>query len=121
MKATIKRHNTKKEFYTSEKCFITEISNSADDADVSIAQARVGAGITTRWHQLEKTVERYYIISGEGRMELGDQAPQDVHPGDVIIIPSLCKQRISNTGSTDLIFLAICSPRFSQNNYQELE
>ena len=121
MKALIKQFNVKNEYYTSEKCFITEISNSTDDPDLSIAQARVEAGITTCWHRVKNTVERYYILSGEGLMELGDTAPQPVRSGDVVIIPPLCKQRITNTGNSDLVFLAICSPRFLQNNYQEIE
>jgi len=31
MKTLIKQFNVKNEYYTSEKCFITEISNSTDD------------------------------------------------------------------------------------------
>ena len=51
LKEIIKQKNNNKEFYTDEKCFITELSNSADDPDASIAQARVEAGITTHWHR----------------------------------------------------------------------
>lgn len=121
MKATIKPHDKKSEFYTEERCHITELSNTIDDPDVSIAQARVSPGITTRWHRLKDTVERYYIMSGEGIMELDGLKKQLVKAGDIVIIPAGCRQRITNTSDSDLLFLAICSPRFCQENYQDAE
>jgi len=117
----IKHHNAAAEFFTEERCYITELSNSEDDPDVSIARARVKPGTTTRWHRLKGTVERYSIISGKGLMELDDQAPQEVKAGDTVLIPSMCGQRITNTGNEDLIFLAICTPRFTEDVYQDIE
>ena len=118
---TIKKQNLKNEYYTAEKCYITELSNTPDDPDVSIARARVEPGVTTRWHRLKGTSERYFIISGKGLVEIGEQAPQEVTAGDVVIIPQMCRQRITNTGDDDLIFLAICSPRFTQEAYEDIE
>jgi hypothetical protein len=59
MKEIIRKQNLSNEFYTPEKCYITELSNMPDDPDVSIARARVKPGVTTRWHRLTGTVERY--------------------------------------------------------------
>lgn len=56
MQAAITKLNLDNEFYTPEKCFITELSNTADDPDVSIARARIEPGVTTRWHQLKGKV-----------------------------------------------------------------
>src|SRR3990167_3749777 len=112
--------NPAREYFFDEGCFINELSNSSDDAAVSIAQARVAVGNTTRWHRLRDTTERYVILSGSGRVEVGDQV-QAVQVGDVVIIPPLCRQRIANTGNTDLVFLAICSPRFQPDCYEDLE
>ena len=111
---------TKAEFYISEGCFICEWSNTPEDPAVSIARARVPAGVTTRWHRLRGTTERYVILEGRGRAYVGEVA-QDVVPGDVVRIPSACRQRITNTGERDLIFLAICTPRFVQDAYEQLE
>ncbi len=108
------------EFYTSEGCYITEVSNSADDPEVSIARARVEPGVTTRWHRLHNTVERYVIVHGSGRVEIGNLPPTDVREGDVVLIPPMCRQRITNFGSEDLIFLAICTPRFRDQAYEEI-
>ena len=119
MKATIKKKNNNKEFYTDEQCYIIELSNTADDPDSSIAQARVKTGITTRWHRLKGITERYCIISGSGRMELGNLEPQNVSAGDIVLIPPMCRQRITNIGTDDLIFLAICTPRFINEAYED--
>lgn len=121
MKEIIKQKNLDSEFYTSEKCHIVELSNTSDDPDVSIARARVEPGITTRWHRLIGTTERYYILSGKGRVEIGGLPPQDVNPSDIVLIPPMCRQRISNIGRDELLFLAICTPRFSNAVYEDIE
>lgn len=119
MKAGIISPDLDSEFYTSEKCHIVELSNSPDDPQVSIARVRVEPGITTQWHHLKRPFERYYILEGQGRMEIGELPPKGVKPGHVVLIPPMCRQRITNTGTEDLIFLAICSPRFCVDDYIE--
>ncbi len=104
--------------FAAEGCYITELSNIEHDPQVSIAQARVEPNVTTAWHRLEGVTERYCIISGDGIVEIGDDAPKAVVAGDVVIIPPMTRQRIRNTGKADLIFLAICSPRFTPACYQ---
>jgi mannose-6-phosphate isomerase-like protein (cupin superfamily) len=121
MKEVIKKQNLKNEFYTVEKCYITELSNTPDDPDMSIARARVKSGATTRWHRLNGTFERYFIISGEGFVEVGNLPPREVTAGDIVLIPPMCRQRITNTGKDDFIFLAICTPRFSQDVYEDVD
>ena len=121
MKEMIKQFNVRDEFYISEGCHIIELSNTPDDQDVSIARARVEPGVTTRWHRLEGISERYVILEGQGRVEIGGLSPKDVSAGDVVLIPPMSMQRISNIGSKDLIFLAICSPRFVAGAYEDME
>jgi mannose-6-phosphate isomerase-like protein (cupin superfamily) len=121
MKAQIKPYRPNVEYLSDEQCHITELSNSKDDPGVSIARARVKPCITTRWHRLIGTIERYSIISGVGLMELDEQSPQQVKQGDTVLIPSMCAQRITNIGNEDLVFLAICTPRFKDDAYQDIE
>lgn len=109
------------EVYFEEGCWITELSNTEADPDVSIARARVEPGKTTRWHRLAATVERYLVLEGNGRVEIGDLPAADVGPGDTVLIPPDCRQRITNTGRDDLVFLAICSPRFTKRVYEDLQ
>ena len=121
MNETIKQMNLGAEFYTPEQCYIIELSNTSDDPEVSIARARVMPGVTTRWHRVVGTTERYVVIEGHGRVEVGDLPPQEVSSGDVVLIPPSCRQRIANIGSADLIFLAICTPRFRSEAYEAIE
>jgi len=121
MKEMIKTLSLEEEFFTPEKCHIIELSNTENDPEASIARARVEPGVTTRWHRLKNTTERYHIISGHGLVELGQLSPQQVSAGDTVLIPPMCRQRISNTGSDDLIFLAICTPRYTDAAYEDIE
>lgn len=120
MKATIKRVDESQEYFFREGCHILELHNDVDDPDSSIARARVAPGVTTAAHRLQGTTERYLILEGQGRVEVGDLPPDDVRPGSVICIPPHTSQRITNTGSGDLIFLAICTPRFETRAYEAL-
>lgn len=121
MKEMIPAFDAHKEFYTPERCYIIELSNTPDDPEVSIARARVEPGVTTRWHTLAGTTERYIILKGTGRVQAGRHSPQEVGPGDVVHIPPDCPQRITNTGQKDLIFLAVCTPRFTARAYEDVE
>ncbi len=121
MKPAIKRLDLRTEFDTPERCFIVEVSNSADDEAASIARARVAPGVTTRWHRVRGTAERYVILEGQGRVEVGGLPAQAVGPGDVVLIPPGERQRIANVGEGDLVFLAICTPRFRQEAYEDAE
>ncbi len=121
VKPMILKRTPEQEFYTDERCHILECSNLPDDPAVSIARARVEPGVTTQWHRLKDTTERYYILSGLGQVEVGDLPPQEVCTGDVVLIPPNCRQRMTNLGSDDLFFLAICSPRFVPEAYEDIE
>ncbi len=117
MEAIIKTQ-FKTEKYFEEECFITEILNDPSNQEVSISQAKVKPGVTTVLHRLLNTDEKYYILSGEGKMEVGGVEAGLVQQGDVVIIPKNISQRITNTSTTsDLIFLCICTPRFEFKNY----
>ena len=77
--------------------------------------------MTTRWHRLRGVTERYLILEGQGRVEVGELPTEDVGPGAVVLIPPGTRQRITNTGDADLIFLAVCTPRFTRTVDQDLE
>jgi mannose-6-phosphate isomerase-like protein (cupin superfamily) len=121
MREEVRRIRPDDEFHTPEGCYINELSNSDADPEVSIARARVQPGVTTRWHRLAGITERYVIISGAGRAEVGDLPAQHVMAGDVVLIPPGCRQRITNTGDGDLVFFAVCTPRFRQEAYEDID
>jgi mannose-6-phosphate isomerase-like protein (cupin superfamily) len=109
------------EFFTDEGCFILETWNRSDDPAVSVARARVEPGVTTRLHRLAGIVERYLILSGAGQVEVEGVPPRVVVPGDFVYIPADRGQRIANTGAEELVFLAICTPRFVPRAYLDIE
>lgn len=121
MRAVIKHSDISQEFWIEENCYVLEVSNSEDDPDVSIARARVKPQESTRWHRVNNTIERYYILEGTGIVEVDELPPTQVKPGDVVLIPDSAPQRITNTSDKDLIFLAICSPRFRPEAYEGIE
>lgn len=121
MNAAIRPFDSSAEFFTPEQCYIIELSNTPDDPELSIARARVAPGVTTRWHRVAGTAERYVILDGRGRIEIGEVPAQEVAAGDVVLIPPWCRQRITNIGTGDLIFLAICTPRFRPKAYEDIE
>jgi mannose-6-phosphate isomerase-like protein (cupin superfamily) len=108
------------EYYTEERCHIL-VADAANDDDVSLARARVEPGVTTARHSLTGVDERYVLIAGEGLVEVGDGHATMVGPGDVVAIPAGVSQRITNTGTTDLVFLCICTPPFTPDCYVDLE
>lgn len=108
------------EVWSGERCFITELLNSTDRPEVSLARTRVEPGVTTQLHQL--SVHEWYLIeSGEGLMRVGDEPPVPVVAGDTVTIPKYVAQQITNTGTEDLCFLCVCTPRFSPECYTSLE
>ncbi len=120
MKESLITMNEKDEFLTDEGCFILEMWNTPDDGEASIARARVSPGVTTVRHRLKGTVERYVILEGTGYVEIGTLPPAKIGRGDIVIIPRNIPQRITNTGSRDLTFLCICTPRFVPEEYETM-
>lgn len=119
MQVTIQHNSDQQEYYFEENCYITEWWNSPADPGLSVARARVKPGEVTCRHSLEGVAERYVIIGGRGRVEVGGQPAREVSESDVVLIPPGVSQRIANTGREDLLFLAICTPKFTPRCYRE--
>ncbi|MCR4268774.1 cupin domain-containing protein [Nitratireductor sp. ZSWI3] len=109
-----------KEFWTEERCYITELMNTPASPEASLAIARVEPGVTTQLHKLTGICERYVIRKGEGVVEI-DGIRQRLGVGDQAVIPADAAQRITNTGGGDLEFYCVCTPRFRPEGYVDLE
>jgi mannose-6-phosphate isomerase-like protein (cupin superfamily) len=112
----IARFSPESEFPTDERCSIVEILTWRQDRECSIARARVAPGMTTQLHSLHLTTERYVILEGTGEVEIGGKI-DSVSLLDVVLIAPGVTQRITNTGSGDLVFLCVCTPPFQPAAY----
>jgi mannose-6-phosphate isomerase-like protein (cupin superfamily) len=108
------------EFWTGERCYITELVNNDKSPSVSLAVARVEPGVRTQLHSLSGIEEIYIVCSGRGVIEI-DGVEQEVNTGDQAIVPASAAQRITNTGSDDLFCYCLCRPRFRPDLYVNLE
>ena len=108
------------EAWTDERCFIRELLNDSRAPESSLAISRVEPGVSTQWHRLSGA-ECYIVSEGEGEMELGNDAPFCIRPGDSVAIPAGTAQRGTNCGNAALVFYCLCVPRFTPECYESLE
>jgi len=84
----------------------------------SLAHAIVKPGKTSYLHKL-KTSEVYYILEGEGVMQIGEES-EKVHSGQAVYIPPNTTQSIHSSGNTDLVFLCIVDPAWRKEDEEVL-
>jgi mannose-6-phosphate isomerase-like protein (cupin superfamily) len=108
------------EFWTNERCFITELVNDDKVPELSLAIARIEPGVRTQLHSLSDVEEIYVVRSGRGVIEI-DGVEQEMGPGDQAIVPASVGQRVTNTGPDDLSCYCLCRPRFRPECYVNLE
>jgi mannose-6-phosphate isomerase-like protein (cupin superfamily) len=81
----------------------------------SLAEARVPVGFRTTAHYHPRAEEIYYILAGEGRMQIDDDM-RAVGVGDAIAIPPGRVHQITNTGRETLVFLCCCAPAYEHSD-----
>lgn len=81
----------------------------------SLAEARLPAGASTTPHHHPQTEEIYYVLEGQGRVQLGEEA-RNVGPGDAIAIPPGTPHHVTNTGRAVLKFLCCCAPPYEHED-----
>ena len=113
------RQQTTTEYYFKEGCYIEEWLNHPDQPDMSVARVRVVPHSVTKLHALNNTTERYVILSGKGLVTVAGES-WAVQDKDIVIIEPGQTQKIANQTDQDLIFLALCTPRFEQQNYLQI-
>ena len=84
-------------------------------ANQTLAEARLSPGSGTTPHHHVKTEEIYYILTGQGLMQLGHQT-REVGPGDAVAIPPGTLHKITNTGTSILKFLCCCAPGYEHED-----
>ena len=87
--------------------------SNAPVANQSLAEASLPDGAATERHYHRVSEEFYYILEGNGRMEI-DGEEREVSPGDAILIPAGARHQIQATGP--LRFLCCCAPPYAHED-----
>ncbi|HWB21626.1 MAG TPA: cupin domain-containing protein [Gaiellaceae bacterium] len=79
----------------------------------SLAEATLPPGSSTQRHYHALTEEIYFVLEGEGEMEL-DGEWRHIAPGDAVLIPPRAWH--STIAATQLRFLCCCAPPYSHDD-----
>jgi len=96
--------------------FPTHVNDLVMDRSQAIASevfvVELAPGEAPPLHQHHDTEQIFYILEGNGRLEIGTNAtPYPVNPGDVVRIPPATLHTIHCLGTTTLRYLAVdCFP-----------
>ena len=96
-------------FTTKDGSTIRELMPAANQ---TLAEATLAPGKATQRHYHAESEELYYLLDGEGEMEV-DGERSAVGPGDAILIPPGAWHQITATGGSELRFLCCCSPGYT--------
>ena len=104
-------------FVTKDGSEIRELLASRNSCvrNQTLAEARLASGACTTPHYHVRTEEIYFILEGEGRMQVGTEV-RVVKPGDAIAIPPGELHQIENTGGEVLRFLCCCAPGYEHDD-----
>ena len=81
----------------------------------SLAEASLPPGAATDRHYHKESEEIYYILEGQGIMELEGES-QQVGPGDAILIPPGSWHQITASSESEIRLLCCCSPPYSHED-----
>ena len=113
----VRRPDETTRFVTSDESRVVEVFHPDREAlpegmACSIAHARVAAGAATAPHTLATSTEIYWVLSGRGRMHIGDETA-DIGPGEAVLIPPDSIQWIEAADGEELVFLCVVTPPWS--------
>jgi len=88
--------------------------------NLSLARATVEPGASTLRHRHAGAEEIYYVLRGDGALEIGG-AVERVGPGDARLIPPGVQHRITAVGPEPLVILCACSPPYEHDDTEITE
>lgn len=77
----------------------------------SLAEETLPPGCSVTPHHHEVIEEIYYILAGQGVMQIGDER-REVGVGDAVYIPRGLRHTLTNTGAEEMKILLVCGPAF---------
>lgn len=89
-------------------------------ARLSLAEATIHPGQRTHRHRHGQSEEIYYVLAGEGVVEVAAVARR-VGPGDAVLIPAGAEHCAMGVGEQDLRLLCACSPPYQHEDTELTE
>ena len=81
----------------------------------SLAEATLEPGQATERHYHRETEEIYFVLKGQGALEL-DGETSYLRPGDAVLIPPGALHTLENNGTSELRILCCCVPPYSHDD-----
>jgi len=81
----------------------------------SLAEATLEVEQATERHYHRMTEEIYFVLKGQGKMEV-DGETTHVRPGDAVLIPAGAWHQLENNGTSELRILCCCAPPYSHDD-----
>ncbi len=81
----------------------------------SLAEATLEVEQATERHYHRVAEEIYFVLKGQGRMEI-DGETSYLRPGDSVLIPPGAWHQLENNGTSELRILCCCAPPYSHDD-----
>jgi mannose-6-phosphate isomerase-like protein (cupin superfamily) len=99
-------------FVTKDGSTIRELHHTAVQ---SLAEATLEVEQATERHYHRVAEEIYFVLKGQGRMEVEGEITH-VRPGDAVLIPAGAWHQLENNGTSELRILCCCAPPYSHDD-----
>lgn len=118
----VMRRNARAAVTAADGSAVRELAHPLSSAAslLSLAEATVAPGASTRLHLHRRSEEVYSFISGRGRMRLGEQE-SEVGPGDTVVIPPGTPHRLRAAADGPLVLLCACSPPYAEGDTEIID
>ena len=81
----------------------------------SLAEATLEVEQATERHYHRNTEEIYFVLKGQGKLEVDGETSQ-MRPGDAVLIPPGAWHTLENNGTSELRILCCCAPPYSHDD-----
>ena len=99
-------------FVTKDGSAIRELHHTSVQ---SLAEATLEVEQATERHYHRVAEEIYFVLKGQGKMEVDGETTY-MRPGDAVLIPPGAWHTLENNGTSELRFLCICAPPYSHDD-----
>lgn len=110
------------EFVTLDGSRVLELIRPERDGarNLSLARAVIEPGRSTYRHRHRRSEEIYFVLAGEGTLEIGARAER-VGPGEARLIPAGVEHRVTCIGAEPLVILCACAPPYRDEDTEFTE